>query len=431
LIYVGFILFNPYYWYSQVYVGFFDVIIGITILMSVLKTQQNKEIHAGIMGATGFLIKFTTISVYLPLFFGEKRIKWKLILSTTFIIGLIYLIYYLIWGSMVFLPIIEGSTRISKMFSIYRFIRGIEISNITNIDALSPFITIIGLFVIFFFCKHYQYDLSTSALLSVLTFWVLFAVGSVQMIAWFFPLTIYWCIDHEHLLLPYVIEYLGAFSFFTILYFTQSTLPNGSFNSEYTLFGSMRGTLGLINFILTTIFMIQIIRKHNSRTIKGIKTDLLDKKLFFFVLGLLEVYTIIEYIIVIGDSFVVIILLGALVINGIAFKYIPFGSLDPWPGGFYNIKRVLSEPGLKFTGLIIGVSLLFIGLLSLGVYNESIYARDFGGIPRVILRLLRNGEGLPMFQGWSLTGTKSMFLGGVLLILSSWKYFFSRSRKFV
>src|SRR5262245_13078825 len=113
-----FLLLNPFPWWQIAYLGYFDVLVGLTCVAAVHWRICNKYWLSGACLGLGVLLKFIPFVILPFLAFNGRRVHFRLILSCLGIIVLGAIGSILAWGTSTFKPLTLAATR-EAVWSIY------------------------------------------------------------------------------------------------------------------------------------------------------------------------------------------------------------------------------------------------------------------------------------------------------------------------
>ena len=250
--------FNPIIWIFLVVNGCNDGLIGLLFITSILYYGREKFLLAALLLSIATLYKYIPIYILPFLFISSNRINWKFALSFSLITVLGMLIAYLSWGETLFNPIRYNSHRLSKILSIFRFLRGeyspFQMVGLENLDFLSTYLLIIaglGLFALHLWYKMHWYH---GVLLAMLSLHLFYMVGHFQyyiiiLLLFLFYLNKDW--NQIKTLYPDLLRYIWLFigwiCFATILY--------AATEGFYRHFEFIREIIGLPSFIINGLLL--------------------------------------------------------------------------------------------------------------------------------------------------------------------------------
>lgn len=252
------LIINPLFWIFSIKYGSNDSFLAGITMIAVLVYIRKYYYLTGILFAIGFCFKFTPIFIIPFFILSRKEINFKVLFS--FITGVlsIYGIGFLQWGNSIVEPFLFGERRVSKIFSIFRFIRGevkpLKFIGVENLDEYSIYMTLICITLIFLTYLALNLDRYLSSLLSLSTTLLFYKVGHHQFYLLFMIFTVFTIVFKKEKNKPFLCSALTLFSwifFFTILYDFTSRYKNG-----YSL---IRTWIGLPTFLIHTILNINLI----------------------------------------------------------------------------------------------------------------------------------------------------------------------------
>ncbi|MEM0933461.1 MAG: glycosyltransferase 87 family protein [Bacteroidota bacterium] len=147
-----FLLVNPLFLIFGVKYGSNDVFLASLVLLGVLLYLKKKHILSGIMIALAIGFKFIPLLIAPFLIFQNTlKINLKFLISVSLALALIFFIGYLEWGDNIIKPLIFGKERISKIFSIFRFLRaqGINLDSCSTISTVFSVVLSFSLYIVF------------------------------------------------------------------------------------------------------------------------------------------------------------------------------------------------------------------------------------------------------------------------------------------
>ncbi|NVM28768.1 MAG: DUF2029 domain-containing protein [Candidatus Helarchaeota archaeon] len=252
---VFFIILNPMYLSTTMLQGWYDGIVGLSILLAVYAIDHSKQIKSGIYAALAFLFKFIGLIVLFPIVFVKKKINWRTGITAASICGGLYLFAYLLWGNSAFYPFWLHLFRDPEGASIF-----VIIYDIFGID-LSKYIIyllIIGVFIVIGFLYFQNNDISTYSLIIIILFILILPVFWGQYMLWFIPLAIYWSITHNYALKGTFSLYLCALILLLHFYYVTSIFT-------------------IITYILSLVFVLLVYLNRNKDELNEQQPDNLDE----------------------------------------------------------------------------------------------------------------------------------------------------------
>jgi Gpi18-like mannosyltransferase len=232
---IGLFLFNPLYFMNGISAGHFDVVVGLCVLLAVYSIDESDQLKSGIYASLAFLFKFVGLVLLFPLIFTKRRVNWKLGIIAVAICGGAYLLGFILWGSIVFDPFLVHIFRNPEGSSIILFINKILGFNI--IPFILPAL-IIGVIIISIYFYFKNNDISTYSLILVILFILILPVFWIQYCFWFFPLLIYWSINHKYKIRWLLIFSLAIFIIAVIFYYFPP-FPSIPLYSVFTFLGAL------------------------------------------------------------------------------------------------------------------------------------------------------------------------------------------------
>ena len=157
------LIFNPLLWIFIVYYGSNDSFLASITLISLIAFLQNKHRISAFLLAIGGNFKFVPFLIAPFLFIHNFKLNYKFIGSFIFFSFIIILLGYYLWGNSIAEPIYFGTQRESKIFSVFRFIRGelqpLGFIGVKNLDNYSIYFTLISWLLSLFFSSVIPYQL--------------------------------------------------------------------------------------------------------------------------------------------------------------------------------------------------------------------------------------------------------------------------------
>jgi hypothetical protein len=273
---IYFLLIFPFLWRMTVDRGFNDIVIAVSILMSI-HFKHKSDFKSSTFLALGVLLKLIPL-VILPFFILEYRtgrtflkrfeINWRYLFYFIGWILLAYGISYFIWGEQVLEPFTYMNDRYSKQLSIFRFLRGdfsplhLFMDN-PDLDRWSVYATAISLIFYFVYTKiiKNQYQNQNLILGALVITFSLFKVGHIQFFTCIFFIVPYMYItyDFSNKIYKSLKYYLIWLTLYDIFY----SISGGYY---HTPFHRVREFAGLIHFVLSLFVIIMIIK--DKRTLE-------------------------------------------------------------------------------------------------------------------------------------------------------------------
>src|SRR5262245_40030744 len=224
------LLLNPFPWWQIAYLGYFDILVGLTCVAAVHWRMSNRDWLSGACLALGVLLKFMPIVILPFLAFNGRRVHFRLILSCLGIIVLGAIGSILAWGTSTFKPLTFAATR-GAVLSIYNLADSSHSPlrifwDPPNSQLLAePMLVIAGL-ATYAWCLRGQTEPALSSALAVFVtlffYWVWWA--NYQIV--FFVLILYWAVSewerfNEHPVLAALLG--GYFALLTVADLARST----------------------------------------------------------------------------------------------------------------------------------------------------------------------------------------------------------------
>ena len=211
--------------------------------------------------SAGILMKFTPIFILPFLIISQKKIHLKYFIKIATYCFSFILVVYLLWGSSGFNIFLIDEHNVSKMFSIFRFIRGEFISltffGVEDLDFLSIPLVIVSLVTYFIFHVIKKLDSSISVFISFSLVLLFYKIGHHQFFISLFLLLIYVFLVHGINLIRDRFIMITSILFFTYLFImTILYFFTGGYRAEFDL---VREWMGLVSFILQFLMTISFI----------------------------------------------------------------------------------------------------------------------------------------------------------------------------
>ncbi|RYC51565.1 glycosyltransferase family 87 protein [Flagellimonas olearia] len=172
-----FLLVNPLFLIFGVKYGSNDVFLSSLVLLGIILYLEKKSLLSGIIIAIAVGFKFVPLLIIPFLIFNNNlKIDYKFLCSSIITITLIYFMGYLEWGNGIIRPLVLGTERVSKIFSIFRFLK----ANGINLDSYSTILVISGAIGSFLAYVIFKLDRTMSILFCWLNILLLYKVGHPQ-----------------------------------------------------------------------------------------------------------------------------------------------------------------------------------------------------------------------------------------------------------
>lgn len=212
------VILNPMYVSTTLLQGWYDGIVGLSVLLAVYTIDHSQQVKSGIYASAALLFKFIGLIILFPIIIAKKKIHWRTGITALAICGGIYLFAYLLWGTSAFFPFWTHLFRDPEGSSIF-----IIINDLFGIDLSKYiiYILIIGLVIVVGFLFLKNTDISTYSFILILLFILILPVFWGQYTLWFIPLALYWCITHNYALKRTIVLYICAL--FLLLHFYYIT----------------------------------------------------------------------------------------------------------------------------------------------------------------------------------------------------------------
>ena len=259
-----FLLANPYFWNQIPWNGQFDILPAALALLAVHWTLRGKDTPAGVALGAAALLKFYPLFLLPFLAFGQRRSHWRLAASclATFASGM--LMSWAIWGSSAMAAGGYVSETPSKMYSVFRFLRGTVsplrlVHDAPNVDRWSlPLIVVAGVLVFLLWRQRRRTHPIAAALLGHLTLVTCYRAGLSQYLAFVFLLAVYWvamepaAFQKNRRLAWALGSYLGWITLIDALYFLCGSLAARPWSQ-------LREAIGLPTFLLAAWLIAELL----------------------------------------------------------------------------------------------------------------------------------------------------------------------------
>jgi|GEM_PF-2403447 len=185
---------NPLFWIFCVAYGSNDSFLAGITSISIIALIHFKPKIAGILLAIGSNFKFTPLFIIPFLVLEKKVIDYKLIIAFIITTVVIVLSGFILWGTDIINPFIFGAERPSKVFSIFRFIRGefqpLSFIGVNNIDHFSIYFMLFSWILSLIIYVRYSFDKYLMILFSFSNILLFYKVGHHQFFILLLFLTI-------------------------------------------------------------------------------------------------------------------------------------------------------------------------------------------------------------------------------------------------
>ena len=256
-----FLFFNPLFWIFAIKYGSNDTLVaGALILGVILYNEQKHKVSISLLLLVS-LIKFIPLFVLPFLCTKNGRIDWTygLKISASFII--VFLLAYLLWSPDVINVLKPDDQNVSKMFSIFRSLRG-NYGLGFSLDYFSIPVVLGSLIVYYYFHYKKHLDVLCSMVVSLLLVLTFYRIGHHQFYLSLLLLFTYWVHQQWEFIKEDKLLFIASHIFWAFI-FVMSALYFLSEGYKGTLEG-VREWMGYIAFILQIVFLYFLI-KYNFR----------------------------------------------------------------------------------------------------------------------------------------------------------------------
>lgn len=263
------LLLNPLFWIFIVINGSNDAFVAGTTALSLVAILNQRPKTAGTLLAIGSSFKFMPLFLIPFLLMEKKEGNYKLLHSFTGTVLVFLVIGYGLWGTSILEPFFFGSERQSKMFSVFRFVRGefqpFEILGITNLDSYSvPLMLISWSFSIFI---YFRYSLEKYLMLffSFSNILLFYKVGHHQFYILLLFLSIFAYIINYRTMMYDRAFMVSLIAFWVWIFCFTVIYSITHFRGEFSI---IREFLGLPTFVLhlaLNFFMLRHVFKYSKR----------------------------------------------------------------------------------------------------------------------------------------------------------------------
>ena len=264
--------FNPLYWIFIVTYGSFDALVAGLCLLTLVLRQDDRHSVAGFVLALAILLKFYPICIFPFLALDGRRINWRFVVAVivTVTIGFYYSI--VTWGDSPLTPLMFAATRVSKTFSIFRFLGG-NASPLQawtmNVDHLSLPAMVLAGGTVFILSQKWRLPPVSGALVGLLTTLALYKAGAIQYFL-IIPIVVgYWYalrLPHrDWFLTSTLIACLVLLAGMAVLY--ETTRPPGVERGMSGSWGFLRDWVGLPTFVTLASFLAALMRHERRATL--------------------------------------------------------------------------------------------------------------------------------------------------------------------
>ena len=255
------LIFNPIFWIFGIVYGSNDTFLtGITIIALLAEIKSKGKI-SGALFAVGSTFKFTPLFILPFLIINKLKINFKILLSFFLFASIIILIGYSFWGVEILNPISFGSFRESKMFSIFRFIRGelqpLSFIEIHNLDSISIWLMIGSWLICFLIYIIWSFDKYLMILLAYSNVLLFYKVIHHQFYLLLLFLTIVIYIMHYKTIIKNKYLIISGILFWTWIFFFTIFYGLTHFLGQYSI---IREIIGAPTFLLHLSFNLLLLR---------------------------------------------------------------------------------------------------------------------------------------------------------------------------
>ena len=172
--------FNPLFWSFGVVYGSVDSLVAALCLTALALHQYDRRYVAAVVLAVAVMLKVYPV-VFAPFMALEgRRINWRFLATVGLLIAAGFALSFLVWGESAFHSISHNSGRVSKMLSIFRFLRGDAVPWVDDVDYLSLPSMAIGGGLILALAWKWRLPAVSGALAGILVTLLLYKVGHQQ-----------------------------------------------------------------------------------------------------------------------------------------------------------------------------------------------------------------------------------------------------------
>lgn len=275
----AFLALNPLFWVHTVIYGNFDIAVAAACLAAVGLRCRGQDRLAAVLLALAVLMKFYPMAMAPFLMFDGRRFNWRFSIAFSVSILAGFLASVVIWGVSTIHPLLFATERVSKLVSIFRFLRG-EMSPLhlftesPNVDFLSlPLMVLVG-GLLFIIAWIRRFGVITATILGTVAALTLYKVGHPQFLAVVILLIWYWyarersdCLNDNILIALPTIAYSSWIAAVTTVYLLTHLDTGGTWGigmQEQWLF--LRDFIGLPTFLLATWMLVEIVRDEARRS---------------------------------------------------------------------------------------------------------------------------------------------------------------------
>jgi hypothetical protein len=178
------LLLNPLFWIFGVMYGSNDLFVASSCFLSIVFYFSKKTKQSALFLFMGITYKFSPIFILPFLGIEERKINFKYFFTIGIAIVILYLFGYIIWENSIFNPFVFGSSRSSKLLSIFAFINSsyapLSFINIYNIDFLSVYFMLFSWLILFLLYIYYKLDKLIMIFVSFSSILLFYKVGHHQ-----------------------------------------------------------------------------------------------------------------------------------------------------------------------------------------------------------------------------------------------------------
>ena len=276
------IIANPLFLVFGMLYGNNDLLLGLFVLLSIFYWRRKEDwsaillaIGAGYKLLPALLAPAMSVIRTEPSVTGEgatfSRLSWRFMSLFAASLGVIFSIAYGVWGSAIFDPVTTGLDRKSKIFSIFRYLRGdysfLRPFGLDSLDSASTLILGAALLIVYVFIVRNagRSFVGIVALYSVLL--MFYPVGHHQFYLPYTLVVAYAMLEERQVFAQTrvwapIVLLLAWISFFSLLYH----LTDGYAND----FSAIREWVGLPTFLLQSWVLVALVRSRASGEIRGI-----------------------------------------------------------------------------------------------------------------------------------------------------------------
>ena len=192
-----FLFINPFFFVTIAEHGIFDILPAICLLGALVYKNRQQLFLSGIILGLGILLKYYPIFLLPFLMINGRKIQLKPLLSCLVTVISGFIISYAIWGMSTFSPILFAGERVSKLISIFRFLRGKLsplqlITNQPNLDEYSLIAIVLTVSFVIILTWFRNIEITLAGAIGMLTALTFYKVGHPQFYACLYFMIPFW-----------------------------------------------------------------------------------------------------------------------------------------------------------------------------------------------------------------------------------------------